>query len=141
MKKLFLIFPIVCCGCAEVQNLSAPSETILNDKCADVQRFEIFYVYDKGGALAKTCNVGENRCRFGMTVFVPERKGEYYWDYKVIEAPIGKCIAYDGVYRYSTVEGSSATVPKLKIVDFEIPNPAYVQYKKERAKQEKSNKQ
>ena len=149
MKKLFLILLIMVVGylggCQELSKRAEtnmysqqsnqskkrpPSETIPNDECVDVEYFKIFQVID-GGALADACeekSYGES-C-VGQLVFVPNEKGVDYYDGKIIKAPAGKCIIYKGVYRYTSNDGRNRTIPKLKIVDSLIPNPAYAEWLK-----------
>jgi len=129
MRKLLLILPIVLLGCAELSKIYAPSKTVHNEECVEIQMYEIFQVLENG-ALANACGYkyGIETCN-GLVVFVPAQKGEDFYDDKIIMPADGKCIVYDGVYKYTTKkEGNHKTVPKLKIVDKEISNPAYLEW-------------
>ena len=141
MKKLFLILPIAFCGCAEISEISAPSETIRNSKCENVEHFKVFQAYDSG-ALATACeekSYGE-MC-LGQDVFFPPKKGEEYFDGKRIKVEDGQCFIYEGTYKYTTMMKVQRTLPKVKIGSSDVPNPAYKQWQKERAEREKLNKQ
>ena len=135
---LFLILLIMVVGylggCQELSKRSYSSETIPNDECADVEYFKIFQVVD-AGALAHGCEkkYGSEYC-WGQLVFVPNEKGVDYYDGKIIKAPAGKCIIYEGVYKYGRYK--HLTAPKLKIVDSLIPNPAYAEWLKEQEKKD-----
>ncbi len=130
MKKLFLILPVLLFGCVEMSKISAPSETIENDKCVESQTYKVFQVFDSG-ALASECKYeyGVEAC-YGLTVFVPTQKGEELYDDKIIKPSDGKCIIYNGVYKYTSKGAGDKTVPKLKIIDSKIPNPAYIEWQK-----------
>lgn len=132
MKKLLFILPLLLVACTEqgfVQKLSAPSETIYNDKCAEIQEYRIFQVIDNG-SLAMACDSEYSDICIGLTVFVPKIKGEIYYDDMVIKPKDNQCIIYDDVYRYTTNSGNNKTVPKLKFADKHIPNPAYTEWVK-----------
>jgi len=118
---------------SEHAKISTPPEMIRNDKCVDIEGFKIFQVIDNG-ALARACDT--EYC-FGHTVFIPNIKGEEYWDNKIITAPAGKCIIYEGVFKYTSNDGRNRTVPKLKIVDSQIPNPAYGEWLKKQNSESK----
>ena len=135
MRKLLLILPIVLLGCAELSEEHTPlmpfipPETIHNDKCVEIQKYKVFQVFDKG-ALATACEpkIGSTDFCFGMTVFVPAQKGEDFYDDRIIVPTDGKCIIFDGVYKYTSKGAGDKTVPKLKVVEARIPNPAYLEW-------------
>ena len=104
---LFLFIVLSLVGVSET--IYAQSET----KCADIQKYKIFQVLNNG-ALAYACEeqYGRELC-YGMVVFLPTKKDEDYYDDKIIAAPKGQCIAYDGVYKYVTSSGNNKTVPML----------------------------
>ena len=149
MKRIFIILGILLIvGCTELSKrstqpktytpskISAPPEMIRNDKCVDIEQFKIFQVINSG-ALANACNDNDTEYCFGHTVFIPNIKGEEYWDDKIITAPAGKCIIYEGVFKYTSNDGRNRTVPKLKIVDSQIPNPAYGEWLKKQNSESK----
>lgn len=130
MKKLVLILPIIMCGCANHSKMfdPAPSKTIINSKCEDIQSYRVIQVLDKG-ALALACD-SEYGCA-GMVVFVPNGKDEMLYDDKIIKPEFEKCIAYSGVYKYENRQEMLKTVPKLKFIDSEVSNPEYDRWLKE----------
>lgn len=135
MKKLFLILPILMMGCAELSQVStssAPVKTVLNDKCEEIQKYKVFQVMSDGTALASACDskYGVETC-YGMTVFVPVQKNETLYDDKIIQPADDQCIIYDGVYKYESKGAGNKTVPKLKIANKKITNPAYTEWLKE----------
>lgn len=138
MKIAFLIFPLFLVACAEqsfIQKISAPSETIHNEKCAEIQKYRIFQVIDNG-SLAMACEntYGIESC-LGLTVFIPKEKGKIYYDDMIVEPSTDKCIIYADVYRYTTNRGDTRTVPKIKFENKDIPNPDFVEWQKTQSNQ------
>lgn len=127
MKKIFLLLPLIVCGCAEqtliqtdgssvaAQRISHSSDLNRSEKCADIQKYKIFQVLNDG-ALAFACEIkyGQEIC-LGLVAYIPKNKGSDYYDDMIIEPTGGQCITYDGVFKYST-KGGYKTVPKLKFV-------------------------
>ncbi len=150
MKRIFLLLCILSllAGCARKSITSSifsiePAQTIRNEKCEnDVSAIKIFQVVDDF-ALATTCEYGEYtndlHC-FGYTVYIPKEKGQLYFDGKVIKPKDGQCISYSGTYQYEAKNGSEKTVPKVKMIDAEVPNPEYKKWLKEQEKKEKEKK-
>ena len=144
MKKIFLLFLIINFGCTESSrlNVSTPSkttrnvppETILNNKCEDVDQFKIFEVIDNG-ALASACEEKSYGvyCH-GQTAFFLNQKGVEYFDGKRIKLEDGQCFVYEGTYKYFTRDGMNRTVPIVKIVNSRIPNPEYEEWVKSQNK-------
>ena len=104
----FLLFLFVALSLVVVsETIYAQSEI----KCADIQSYKIFQVLNNG-ALASAC---EDKYCNGMTVFLPTKKDEDYYDDKMITAPKGQCIAYKGVFKYE-VGPRNKTVPILMFI-------------------------
>ena len=117
MKKLLFVLPVILAGCAggdsgDSMNFNPRK---YNEKCADVQEVEVFQTLNKG-ALASVCERGSYGICMGHTVFVIKQGGVELWDKKRIKAPKNKCIVYDGVYKYTSIDERGRTVP---IVNFE----------------------
>ena len=149
MKKIFLLLCILplLAGCVKNSGTSSifstePAQTIRNEKCEDIPAVKIFQVLDDF-SLANTCDSAkytEGLHCFGYTVYVPKEKGELYFDDKVIKPKDGQCISYSGTYQYEAKNGSEKTVPKVKIVNSEVPNPEYKKWLKEQeTREEKKN--
>jgi hypothetical protein len=119
MKKILLFLPFIACACTQqevIQRVRAPSETSINEKCAEIQKYKIFQVMNDG-ALAFACETqyGVETC-LGLVAYIPKKKGQIYYDDMIIEPPSGQCITYAGVYRYAIKNGLYKTVPKLKLI-------------------------
>ena len=86
MRNFYLsVLSIVLVGCATLQTINRPSETIPNPKCEDIPALEVFQVLDKF-VLANTC---ENKsygmfCSFPV-VYVEKEKGKIYYDDQKIQ--------------------------------------------------------
>jgi hypothetical protein len=80
------------------------------------------------GALAFSCETkyGVESC-LEMVAFFPKKKGTMYYDDLIVRPENGQCISYDGVYRYPIKSGMYKTVPKIKFLESELPNPSYTQ--------------
>lgn len=119
MKKILLFLPFIACACTQqevVQRISAPSETIRNEKCADIQKYKVFQVMNDG-ALAFACEAtyGVETC-LGLVAYIPKKKGKIYYDDMIVEPSDGQCISYEGTYQYPIKGGLYKTVPKLKFI-------------------------
>jgi len=140
MKKLWTLFALVLAGCTGANDGTyttsifnpAPPQTIRNEKCENIPAVRIFQVLDNF-ALAFTCEKSEYRDNYsclGMTVYVPKDKNDLLYDDKIIKPKDGQCISFNGTYKYDTKGDRGKTVPKLKMVDAEIPNPEYIKWEK-----------
>ena len=113
MRSLLLVSLVVLSFIGAPKTIYAQSETTPKTiECADIQKYKISQViYD--GALAKACDSDYSDTCYGLTVFMPTKKDEDFYDDKIITAPKGQCIAYKGVYKYETRSGLNKTVPIL----------------------------
>lgn len=148
MDREVLLLSLMLAGCVNSQNDGlystsifnpAPPQTIRNEKCEDVPAVKIFQVLDDY-ALADTCEKSsytEKYSCYGMTVYVQKGKNELFYDNKIIEPKGDQCISYSGTYKYESQNGAQHTVPKIKIINAEIPNPAYQKWENEQKKKEK----
>ena len=138
MRNLYLsVLSIVLVGCATLQTINKPSETIPNPKCEDIPALEVFQVLDKF-VLANTC---ENKsygmfCSFPV-VYVEKEKGKIYYDDQKIIPSADQCFEYVGTYKYTTKAESEKVVPKAKLVSSRIANPEYDSWKKEQEQNKK----
>ena len=150
MKKLFLLSMISLVGCAmPIIPFMAPSETIRSEQCLDSNKLKVFQALDNG-VLAHLCPVAYpsyyddafDACFVkGDFVFlsVKGKNNDLVDDQRII-LPEGQCFVSDGVYKYTTRQKIDKTIRKIKIIDSQIENPAYTQYKKEQVKWEKDKK-
>jgi len=131
MKKIVLLLSFaILCGCATFSKLTMPSQTIDNPKCNENQRIQIFQALDHG-ALAWECEYASyTDCKPGLVVYVPAQKGEEFYDDMMINVPEDKCISFKGTYKYTTKDRDK-TVPKVVFIDSQIPNPEYIEWKKQ----------
>ena len=139
MKKIYsCVFSIVLAGCAALQTVNKPSETVPNPKCENIPALEVFQVLDKF-VLANTCEDKSYGmfCSFPV-VYVEKEKDKIYYDDQKIIPSSDQCFEYVGTYKYTTRAEANKVVPKAKLVPSRIPNPEYEVWKKE---QEKMNKQ
>jgi len=139
MKKLLLeILSVALAGCATLQTMNKPSETIPNPKCENIPALEVFQVLDNF-VLTNTCEEKSygTFCSFPV-VYVEKEKGKIYFDDQKIIPSTDQCFEYVGTYKYTTRAEANKVVPKAKLVPSRIPNPEYEVWKKE---QEKMNKQ
>ncbi len=127
MRKVLLILPILLMGCVEGSRVFAPPETIINSKCETVYQYQIFQALENGG-LAHDCSDYLGDTCWGLLVFIPAGKGVEYYDDQIIRVPEGKCAVYEGVYRYTTKQDIMKTIPKVKMIDAYVPNPAYSEW-------------
>ena len=138
MRNFYLsVLSIVLGGCATLQTINKPSETIPNPKCENIPALEVFQVLDKF-VLANTC---ENKsyglfCSFPV-VYVEKEKGKIYYDDQKIIPSADQCFEYVGTYKYTTKAESEKVVPKAKLVSSKIANPEYELWKKEQEQNKK----
>ena len=52
----------------------------------------------------------------------------------VVQPKDGQCFTYGGTYKYESKNGVQHTVPKVKFVDAETPNPEYQKWLNEQKK-------
>lgn len=134
MKKGYLfVLCAILAGCATLQTINKPSETIPNPKCENIAALEVFQVLDKF-VLTNTC---EERsygmfCSFPVVYVEKEKDKIYYDDQKIVPAE-DQCFEYVGTYKYTTKAESNKVVPKAKLVPARIANPEYEIWKKEQA--------
>lgn len=136
MKKSLLLFAIVLAGCAKVGDgmyrtsifNPAPPQMIRNEKCEDIPAVKVSQVLSNY-VLADVVKTGTDR----VIVAVPKSKGESYYNDKIIEPKEGQCISFSGTYKYRANDEQTRTVPKIKMVDAEVPNPEYEEWLKEQA--------
>lgn len=119
-----------------------PEKTIKNEKCENIPAVKIFQVMDDF-ALAWTCDSEEDtdglHC-LGYTVYVPKEKGQLYFDDKVVTPGKGKCISFNSVYSYEDIFEGRRTIPVIKMINAEVPNPAYKKWQDEQKKNEEKKK-
>lgn len=132
MKKICL--GILCgmlFGCAALQTINKPSETIPNPKCEDIAALEVFQVLDKF-VLTNTCEEKSYGmfCSFPV-VYVEKEKGKIYYDDQKIIPSAEQCFEYIGTYKYTTRAEANKVVPKAKLVPARIANPEYEIWKQE----------
>ena len=138
MKKILLSALFLLTGCISTTEMFSPSKTIRNPECKDIDVIDVAQVLDNF-ILGEVCEEysyyygGDRYCKYENEhrVYLAKNKGEVYYDNQKIKVPDGKCITYVGSYTYETRSGFDKTVPKVKIVDAEIPNPEYQKWEKE----------
>ena len=138
-------------GCVYVQPVDSPvvsasgnipEKTIKNEKCENIPAVRIFQVMDDF-ALAWTCNSAkytDDLYCFGYEVYIPKEKGQLYFDDKVVTPGKGKCISFNSVYSYEDILEGRRTIPMIKMIDAEVPNPEYKKWLKEQEKKEEKKK-
>lgn len=118
MKKLSLVFLFLLCSCG----LYLTPER--NEKCMAFEEYyvvNVLYEY----AFARACTKDDKR-RFsdgqclGPTVLLRPQIGVDYYDGMVIHPPKNKCSVQNGVYKYTTVQDISKTIP---IIEFGYEYP------------------
>ena len=141
MKKILLIALFLVAGCVSTTGMFAPSKTIRNPECKDIDVIDVSQVLDNF-ILGDVCEKysyyswGKRYCEYENEhwVYLAKKKGEVYYDNQKIQVPENKCITYVGSYTYETKGGFNKTVPKVKMIDAEIPNPEYQKWEKEQQK-------
>ncbi len=112
MKKTFLFLVILLFGCVNASNT--------NNSCINTRTFKIFQALDNGGALAHECTFWDGCSSFNQLVYLEWQPGIRYYDGMVLKLQSNKCAIVDDVYRYTTAQGFSKTVPSIKI-DYKNP--------------------
>ena len=138
MKKLLLeILSVALAGCATLQTMNKPSETIPNPKCENIPALEVFQVLDNF-VLTNTCEEKSygTFCSFPV-VYVEKEKDKIYFDDQKIIPSTDQCFEYVGTYKYTTRAEANKVVPKAKLVPSRIPNPEYEVWKREQEKMSK----
>ena len=133
MKNVWLsALSIVLVGCATLQTINKPSETIANPKCENIPAVEVFQVLDKF-VLANACEAKYGDiCFFRKhVVYLAKEKDKIYYDDQKIVPSSDQCFEYVGTYKYTTKAESEKVVPKAKLVSSRIANPEYDSWKKE----------
>lgn len=115
-------------------NNTEPPRTIRNTKCEDVKSFKVFQVLDNF-VLANVCRDGDDEYCFGHVVYIQKEKNKIYFDDQKINLRRDECAIYIGTYKYEAKNGLLKTVPKVKIISSQVPNPEY----DERLKNKKIN--
>lgn len=139
MRTSYLsVLSVVLAGCATLQVINKPSETIANPKCENIPAVEVFQVLDKF-VLANACeeNFGDICFSRKHVVYLAKEKDKIYYDDQKIIPSADQCFEYVGTYKYTTRAESEKVVPKAKLVSSKIANPEYESWKKE---QEQSKK-
>jgi len=143
MKKLLFGTLLLITGCVS-NGIFAPSKTIQNPKCEDVyQEIKVFQVLDSYvlGDVCREKNEYFDICTDSIVVYLKKDKGTVYYDGQKVQVPEGKCISYSKSYTYETKNYNKdtksfdkKTVPVVKFIDAEIPNPEYQKLEKEQQK-------
>ena len=132
MKKLLLVALLFISSCSLTDEILAPPKTIRNPACKNIDSIRVFQVMDNF-VLGDVCEEysGPNYCRpeNEHDVYLPKEKGEIYYDNQKIKIETGKCITYTGTYTRK-IWGGDSIIPKVKIVDAEIPNPEYQEWER-----------
>ena len=139
MKKVFLcLLSMICFGCAQLHNISRPSETIPNPKCEEnVGALQVFQVLDKF-VLTRSCEDSSDTYCSWLVVYLEKEKDKIYYDDQKIVPASNQCFSYVGTYKYETKDKTTKVVPKAKLVSSTIANPEYEIWKKEQ--QDKTTK-
>lgn len=121
MKKYVLFTVFVLFGCTQISTegiLPIPREH--NENCMDMNRFQVFQVFEDNYALANACIADWNSsyCNGAVVLLTPQRNIEYY-DEMYISSPENKCAVQDGVYKYETKNKTHKTVPVIRF-DYEF---------------------
>jgi hypothetical protein len=139
MKKYFGLC-LLLAGCA---TMMAPPQTIRNEKCFDSDKMKVFQATDDG-ALVHICPTkypmyfedAFSACFLdGELAFLPVKENNDYVDEQKVQLPKGQCFAANGVYKYTTIEKIQKTIRKIKIMDSQVENSAFIEYQKQTASQ------
>ncbi len=139
MEKLIVILLAIICGCNTIKPSSSlnenqgPNKTIRNPKCEDIYSFQVFQVLNNY-VLANVCDGNSSDYCYGHVVYFQRERGKIYFDDQRINVKQGECPIYVGTFQYVTRDGLVKTVPKVKIVDSEMPNPEYGEWLKNKNK-------
>lgn len=141
MKKILLSVLFLLASCVSTTETFSPAKTMRNPECKDIDVIDVMQVLDNF-ILGEVCeeyssHYGDDKyCKLENEhyVYLAKKKGEIYYDNQKIKVPEGKCITYVGSYTYRTKGGFDRTVPKIKMIDSEIPNPEYQKWEKEQSK-------
>lgn len=112
MKKIYLFLIVLLFGCATILNT--------DNNCINTRKFEIFQALDDGGALAHECTFLDGCSSFNQLVYLEWQPSIRYYDGMILKIQSNKCAIIDDVYKYTTREGLSKTVPSIKI-DYKSP--------------------
>jgi len=136
MKKLIIILLVIIFGCNTIKTSSdvqsennEPPKTIRNNKCESINSFQVFQVLDYY-VLANVCDDYSSNYCYGHVVYIQREKGKIYYDDQRINVQLGECPIYVGTFQYVTRDGLVKTVPKVKFINSEIPNPEYNKWMK-----------
>ena len=143
MKRLLFVALFFVSGCSLTDEMIAPSKTIRNPACRDIDVVDVSQVFDNF-ILGDVCEEyshyswGERYCKYENRhgVYLQKENEKIYYDNQKIKVEPGKCVAYTGTYTHKLWSGSE-TVPKVKIIDSEIPNPEYQTWEKRQAEKKK----
>jgi len=131
MVKIIIILMMIFCGCNTIKPSSheqsdnnEPPKTIRNNKCENIVSFQVFQVLNNY-VLANVCDDYSGNYCYGHVVYIQRERGKIYYDDQRINVQHGECPIYIGTFQYVTRDGMVKTVPKVKIIDSEIPNPEY----------------
>ena len=134
MKKFLFLNLLFLVGCSN--SLLSPSKTIQNPKCEEILSLEVFQVTDKF-VLANACIKNYDyidACKESIVVYIPKKKGELYYDNQKIPFSEDKCPSFYDSYTYTTKMDFDKTVPKLKFINKDIPNPEYKKWEEKQSK-------
>lgn len=122
--KMFIIPVILFTACETTQthNNMPGYSTTRNPQCEDINAFKVFQVLDDF-VLANVCEERDYRFCSGHVVYIPKEKEKIYYDDQVITVKRGQCAIYIGTYKYETKAKTIRTVPIVKFIDSEIPEP------------------
>lgn len=113
MNIAFILLLLCCAGCQTLASFGI----FRSKECEDINEVKIFQVLNDG-ALGFECKETRfNDCSYGVTVFIPNKANKNYYDGMRIKVPYGKCISFNGTYRYVNKNNDIATVPKIEIID------------------------
>lgn len=123
---ILLLLLILTTGCA--------SATIRSEKCLDSSKLKVLQVVDDG-VLAFRCptdypsyyNDAFEACTVkGELSYLPVPTGENdYVDGQRVTLDKTKCFANDGTYSYTAKNDVKKTVRRIRVIDAQVPNPAY----------------
>lgn len=79
--------------------------------------FKVFQVIYDDAALAHGPLNENSDLYLGHVFLITNSNGKYYYDEEIISVPTGKVVRQVGVYRYSTNNNITKTVPVIEIMD------------------------
>lgn len=111
MSKFIMLFAILSlAGCVNQIESGSEYKPVYNEDCEDIKAVKVFQTLNDG-ALASVCDSSYSDICMGATVFVPKSLDKTMWDDKKITPPQGKCFVFNDVYKYTSKNDRSRTVP------------------------------